>query len=73
MTVDVDRKGELLATGGWDKTVKVWLYDIGSLVASGAGHAGQITKVKISHDRRIIVSVGAEGAIFIWRCPAVPA
>jgi hypothetical protein len=61
----------MIASGGWDKTVKVWLYDEGDLVSAGIGHSGAITKVKIADDRRIIVSVGAEGAIFIWRCPAV--
>jgi hypothetical protein len=49
----------------------VWLYDEGDLVAVGAGHSGAITKVKISSDRRIVVSVGTEGAIFIWKAPRV--
>lgn len=71
MSVDIDADGKTLATGGADKLVKLWLYDEGDLVATGAGHSGTITKVKVSHDRRIIVSVGAEGAIFIWKCPAV--
>ena len=69
--MDIDADGKTLATGGADKLVKLWLYDEGDLVATGAGHSGTITKVKVSHDRRIIVSVGAEGAIFIWKCPAV--
>jgi WD40 repeat protein len=59
-----------MASGGGDKLVKLWLYDEGDLVASGAAHSGAITKVKISPDRRIVVSVGTEGAICIWRYPA---
>ena len=59
----------MLASGGCDNLVKVWLYDEGDCIATGAGHSGAVTKVKISPDRRILVSVGAEGAIMIWKMP----
>jgi WD40 repeat protein len=60
----------MLASGGADQLVKVWLYDEGDCIAVGAGHSGAVTKVKISPDRRTVVSVGAEGGIFIWRMPS---
>ena len=34
---------------------------------SSKGHSGAITRVKISPDGEKIVTVGAEGAIFIWQ------
>ena len=38
----------------------------GEQVAAGVGHSGTITRLRISPDKRIVVSVGSEGAIFIW-------
>lgn len=32
----------------------------------GTGHSGSVAAVRISPDRKIIVSVGSEGGIFIW-------
>ena len=69
--MDIDAAGKALVSGGLDKLVKVWLYDEGTCAAVGAGHSGAISKVRLSPDGRTIVSVGAEGAIFIWRAPEV--
>ena len=68
-SIDIEKEGKLFASGGVDRLVKVWLYDEGEVVASGAGHAGTITKVRISPDNKYLLSVGAEGAIFIWHLP----
>lgn len=35
----------------------------------GIGHSGTITRIKFSPDQKHIVSVGSEGAIFIWENP----
>ena len=59
----------MLASGGADQLVKIWLYDEGDCIATGVGHSGAVTRVKISPDRRTCVSVGAEGAIMIWKMP----
>jgi WD40 repeat protein len=65
----LDAEGKTFASGGVDRLVKVWLYDEGVCLAVGAGHSGAISKVRMSPDRRFIISVGAEGAIFVWRAP----
>jgi cilia- and flagella-associated protein 52 len=65
-SIDIERDGVYFASGGADRQVKVWLYDEGEQVAAGVGHSGTITRLRISPDKRIIVSVGSEGAIFIW-------
>ena len=49
--------------------VKVWNYDEGICLAVGEGHSGYINQIMISPDQKNIVSVGAEGAIFIWKMP----
>lgn len=58
-------------SAGNDRLVKLWLYDEGEPIAVGTGHSGAINKCRISPDNRIAVSVGAEGAVFIWRLPAL--
>jgi WD40 repeat protein len=65
--LDISTNGELAVTGGGDKDVKVWGYDEGRCFGVGKGHSGVVNKVKFSPDGDKIVSVGAEGAIFIWR------
>merc|ERR1711988_121998 len=65
-SLDVDTDGENFVSGSADKLVKVWHYDDGIAHAIGTGHSGRIAAVKFSPDMQSIVSVGSEGAIFIW-------
>ena len=43
----ITKEGNHFATGGEDKTIKVWDYDEGICYYSGIGHSGSITKVHI--------------------------
>ena len=65
----ITNEGEHCVSGGEDKTVKVWDYDEGICYYEGIGHSGGISKVAISPDHKFIVSVGTEGAIFMWHTP----
>ena len=56
-------------SGGEDKLVKIWNYDEGICYSQGVGHSGSITRIKFSPNQKYIVSVGSEGAIFIWHTP----
>eukprot|EP00899_Mesostigma_viride_P011827 jgi/Mesvir1/20645/Mv14866-RA.1 len=64
--LDISSDGEGFVSGGGDKDVRLWSYDEGHCDYVGRGHSGAITKVKISPDQAKIVSVGAEGAVFMW-------
>lgn len=66
MTMDINGEGDYFVTGGADKLVKVWHYDEGVCHYVGVGHSGTISKVAISPDQGLCVSVGHEGAICIW-------
>jgi len=68
--MDIEPDGQAFATGGEDKTVKLWHYDEGETIGIGNGHSGAITAIRISPDQRSIVSTGSEGAIFVWSMPA---
>lgn len=62
-------QGEHFVSGGEDKTVKLWDYDQGICYYEGIGHSGGISRIAISPDQKFIVSVGTEGAIFLWHIP----
>ncbi|KAH7474239.1 Cilia- and flagella-associated protein 52 [Phytophthora ramorum] len=66
LAMDIENSGTLFATGGRDGMLKLWHYDNGETVAIGRGHSEAITAVKISPDRKEIVTVGSEGAVMIW-------
>ncbi|RZF37372.1 hypothetical protein LSTR_LSTR009723 [Laodelphax striatellus] len=68
-TLDLTDDGNYFATGGTDQILKVWKYREGLTTHVGVGHAGVITSVRFSPDRKRIVSTSADGAIFIWACP----
>jgi len=61
--------GEHFVSGGEDKVVKLWSYDEGMNTFKGIGHSGHITKIAISPNQQFVVTVGTEGAIFIWHMP----
>lgn len=65
----ITHEGEHCISGGEDKKVKIWDYDEGICGWEGIGHSGGVTKVAISPDQSFIVSVGSEGAIFLWHTP----
>jgi len=65
----ITKEGDFFVSGGEDKKIKVWDYDEGICYFTGVGHSGVISKIEISPDQKYIVSVGAEGAIFIWHTP----
>ena len=50
----------------------MWGYDEGRCFRVGRGHSGAVTKAKFAPDGEKIVSVGAEGAIFIWQNVQIP-
>jgi WD40 repeat protein len=68
-TLSISRSGSNFVSGGQDRLLKMWDYDEGLCKYMGVGHSGLINAVAISPDQTFIVSVGQEGAIFIWHMP----
>ncbi|TMW64286.1 hypothetical protein Poli38472_012908 [Pythium oligandrum] len=66
LAMDIEHSGTLFVTAGRDGVLKVWHYDNGEAIATGKGHSEAINAVKISPDRKEVVTVGSEGAIMIW-------
>jgi len=65
-TLAVDCEGEAIVSGGGDKLVRLWGYDEGHCYFVGVAHSGAVNRVAVTPDKSKIVSVGAEGGIFIW-------
>jgi WD40 repeat protein len=68
-TLSISKSGSHYVSGGEERLLKLWDYDEGVCKYIGVGHSGTITSAKIAPDQTFVVSVGSEGAIFIWRMP----
>eukprot|EP00002_Diphylleia_rotans_P013043 TRINITY_DN253_c0_g1_i1.p1 TRINITY_DN253_c0_g1~~TRINITY_DN253_c0_g1_i1.p1 ORF type:complete len:608 (-),score=132.32 TRINITY_DN253_c0_g1_i1:424-2247(-) len=68
-TLSINDKGVFFLSGGSDRLLKLWAYDEGVCTHVGVGHSGSIMKARISPDQKFAVSVGDEGAVFVWRLP----
>uniref|UniRef100_A0A8C4VB53 Cilia- and flagella-associated protein 52 n=1 Tax=Falco tinnunculus TaxID=100819 RepID=A0A8C4VB53_FALTI len=67
--MDITSDGAYFVTGGDDHLVKLWDYNEGAVTHVGVGHSGHITRLKICPENKYIVSVSADGAIFLWKFP----
>eukprot|EP00929_Paragymnodinium_shiwhaense_P087846 TRINITY_DN4799_c0_g1_i1.p1 TRINITY_DN4799_c0_g1~~TRINITY_DN4799_c0_g1_i1.p1 ORF type:complete len:623 (-),score=166.95 TRINITY_DN4799_c0_g1_i1:288-2156(-) len=68
-TLSISKSGSHYVSGGEERLLKLWEYDEGVCKYIGVGHSGSITGAAISPDQTFCVSVGTEGAIFVWTIP----
>lgn len=68
-TLAINKEGNHFASGGEDQVVKLWSYDEGVVLYEGIGHSSTILRLIFSPDQKNMISVGSEGAIFIWNLP----
>merc|ERR1711953_947361 len=68
-TISISKSGSHYVCGGEERLIKLWEYDEGVCKYIGVGHSGSITGAAIAPDQTFVVSVGSEGAIFIWTVP----
>ncbi|NWX46260.1 CFA52 protein, partial [Steatornis caripensis] len=67
--MDITSDGAYFVTGGDDRLVKLWDYNNGAVTHVGAGHSGDITRLRICPGKQYIASVSADGAILLWKYP----
>jgi len=56
-----------IATCAFDRTISIFDFFSGELVTQVSGHSELITGLKFSPDGRLLVSIGGDGCIMVWR------
>ncbi len=63
--VALSRDGQILASGGYDGTIKIWQPDTGQLRMTLPGHSQTVKLITISNDGHTLVS-GTDQTIKVW-------
>src|SRR5260370_37662737 len=58
--------GRTLASGGWDRTVKLWDMASGRCLQTLAGHTHRVGTVVWSPDGRLLASCGGDETVVLW-------
>jgi WD40 repeat protein len=64
-SVDFSNNGEMVASGSWDKTVKVWDVLTGEYKRYD-GHKSRVTSVRFSPDNKKLISSDSDGVLILW-------
>ncbi|CAG5136024.1 unnamed protein product, partial [Candidula unifasciata] len=69
LRIHLDPSGTYVATTCTDKNVCILDFHTGELVATMYGHSEVITGVKFVNDLKHVITVSADGCIYVWRLP----
>jgi len=64
--IAISPNGETLASGSYDKTVKLWNLKTGKLIKTLSGHKEAVTSVAITPDGQILASGSNDSTVKIW-------
>lgn len=64
--VQLSSDNRMFVMGGTDLLVRLWSAEKLQELGQGAGHSAVVNSVRFSPDDKQFVSVGDEGAIFVW-------
>jgi len=65
-SVAISPDGQLLASGSWDKTIKIWNLGSGELLHDLTGHSYRVRSVAFSPDGQLLASGSRDKTIKIW-------
>jgi WD40 repeat protein len=65
-SVAFSRDGQLLASGSWDKTIKLWDVEGRRELRTLAGHTDKVNAVAFSPNGKLLASGGQDGAVKLW-------
>ncbi len=58
--------GKLIASSGWDKTIKLWNAESGKLINTLKGHKDGVNSIAFSPDNQTLISGSEDKTIKIW-------
>ncbi|HBB33245.1 MAG TPA: hypothetical protein DDZ80_25855 [Cyanobacteria bacterium UBA8803] len=68
-SVTISPDGQTIASGSFDKTIKLWHLGTGKLLHTLSGHADWVYAIAITPDGQKLVSVSADKTIKVWELP----
>jgi len=64
--------GQRLATGGTDRTVKIWDLTTGQEILTLKGHTAMITSLHFVSEGRRLMSADMNGTVRVWDATPLP-
>lgn len=64
--VAISQDGQILVSGSYDNTIKLWDLPTGESVYTLVGHSSTVHSVAISADKKTVVSGSDDGTIKVW-------
>lgn len=64
--VAIGKDGQILVSGSYDNTIKLWDLPTGKSVYTLVGHSSTVHSVAISYDKKTVVSGSDDGTIKVW-------
>jgi WD40 repeat protein/predicted Ser/Thr protein kinase len=65
-SIAISGDGQILASGCWDHTIKLWSLPTGREIRTLTGHSSYVNSVAISSDGQILTSVSGDNTIKLW-------